>query len=128
MRDGGDRLRAVTVLGTRSRRRPTLPQVRGLACRDGAHRGCAALKAESLPTHRHLTPWAAAGFVLPAERGRGIGARLLLALEHEARQLGYRRIHCGTATAESPPRRCGWRLAERIDHDGIDLGIYDKAL
>lgn len=61
--------------------------------------GVAVLKAESLPTHRHLTPWAAAGLVVPAYRRRGIGQQLLAALTQLARELHYDRIYCGTATA-----------------------------
>ena len=67
-----------------------------------------ALKAWSLPTHRHLEPWAAAGYVLPALRGRGIGAVLLDALASQAFRLGYGSAYCATATAAGLLRRCGW--------------------
>src|SRR5512132_981275 len=48
-----------------------------------AHRPCgiAVLKQESIATHKHLSPWAAAGLVPPSKRRRGIGSRLLAALE-----------------------------------------------
>ncbi|MGH8607612.1 MAG: GNAT family N-acetyltransferase [Gammaproteobacteria bacterium] len=52
-----------------------------MALRHGRVCGIAALKAESIASHRHLSPWAAAGLVKPSERGRGIGAQLLAALE-----------------------------------------------
>jgi len=87
-----------------------------------------ALKAESIVTYSHLSPWAAAGLVKPNERGRGVGAHLLAAIEHEARALGYPHIYCGTSTAESLLRRGGWQLMERINHEGQDLGLYRKAL
>ena len=95
---------------------------------DGNVCGVAALKSESIPSHRHLSPWAAAGLVQPVHRGRGIGVLLLAALEQEARDLGFDSIHCATATAESLLQRCGWQLIERVGHDGQDLGIYGKAL
>ena len=38
--------------------------------------GVAVLKAESIPSHRHLSPWAAAGLVKTSLRGRGIGSVL----------------------------------------------------
>ena len=75
----------------------------------------AALKAESIPTHRHLSPWAAAGLVKPSLRGRGIGSLLLAGLEEHARSQGYAAIHCATATSESLLQRRGYRLLERID-------------
>ena len=88
----------------------------------------AALKAESIASHRHLSPWAAAGLVRPSDRGQGIGTHLLAALEQEARNLGFRHIYCGTSTAESLLQRCAWQLIERIIHEGQGLALYRKAL
>jgi len=99
-----------------------------VAFREGRVCGIAALKAESIASHRHLSPWAAAGLVAPSERGQGIGARLIAALEQEARSLGFQSIYCGTSTAESLLVRCGWQLHERILHEGEPLGIYRKDL
>lgn len=99
-----------------------------VAFREGKACGVAALKAESIRTHRHLSPWAAAGLVQQSERGQGIGARLLVALEQEARDLGFPQIYCGTSTAESLLRRGGWQLIEHIVHEGRSLGVYRKAL
>ncbi|MBI5279567.1 MAG: GNAT family N-acetyltransferase [Burkholderiales bacterium] len=65
-----------------------------VAFREGKVCGVAALKAESITSHRHLSPWAAAGLVTSAERGQGIGAQLLVALEREARALGFGHIYC----------------------------------
>src|SRR5688572_17889736 len=50
--------------------------------------GVAALKAGSISTHAHLTPWIGGGMVAPQYRRRGIGARLVTALEGVARDLG----------------------------------------
>lgn len=99
-----------------------------VALRGGRVCGVAALKAESIASHRHLSPWAAAGLVSPSERRQGIGAQLLEALEREARTLGFRHIYCGTSTAASLLQRCGWQLIESIIHEGQGLGIYRKAL
>ena len=88
----------------------------------------AALKAESIPSHRHLCPWAAAGLVKPALRGHGIGSMLLARLEQQARIQGFAEIHCATATAESLLQRRRWQLVERVTHEGQDLGVYRKGL
>jgi GNAT superfamily N-acetyltransferase len=90
--------------------------------------GIAALKVESIPSHAHLTPWAAAALVEPSRRRGGIGAKLVDALEREAKALGYHHIYCGTSTARTLLRRCGWDLLEEISHDGEALGVYSKAL
>jgi len=99
-----------------------------VALRDGVVCGAAALKAESIESHKHLSPWAAAGFVDPALRGQGIGLRLLHALEAQARTLDFRRIYCGTSSAGNLLRRANWQQVERITHEGKELSIYEKAL
>ncbi|KQY90538.1 GNAT family N-acetyltransferase [Pelomonas sp. Root1444] len=88
--------------------------------------GVCALKAESLPTHRYLTPWAAAGFVIPSHRGKGVGARMLEALVRHAHHLGYKRIYCGTATAVNLLRRSGWSQLEVVEHEGQSLVVFAK--
>ena len=95
--------------------------------RDGVPVGVGALKAESIPTHKNLSPWAAAGFVLPACRGSGIGSLLLEALVRQACALGYSRVYCGTGTAVSLLRRCGWSELERVEHEGEALVVFQKS-
>ena len=80
-----------------------------IICRDGEPIGFGALKRESIPSHAHLTPWAAAGYVVPSCRGQGAGAFRLRALEERAAILGFPRVHCGTSTAVTLLRRAGWR-------------------
>lgn len=99
-----------------------------VALNSGTLCGVAALKAESLASHAHLSPWAAAGFVHPSLRGRGIGGLLLAALEEQARKLAFARIYCGTSTAQNLLQRCGWELSESILHEGKSLGVFSKAL
>lgn len=107
--------------------RDTLP-LAILAFRGEALCGMAALKAEPLPSHPHLTPWAAAGMVAPAHRGQGIGAQLLSGLEDVARGLGFPRIYCCAGTSDSLLLRGGWRLVEQIDADGEQLTVFEKVL
>lgn len=90
--------------------------------------GVAALKAESITTHSHLGPWAAAGLVRPLYRGRGIGTELIRALEGIARNLGYARIYCGTNTAKGLLERQGWQLMDQVKYNGEDVSIYQKVL
>jgi GNAT superfamily N-acetyltransferase len=94
---------------------------------DGVPAGIGALKAESIPSHAHLSPWAAAGFVVPALRGRGIGRVLLDALVAKSRELGFGCVYCGTSTAESLLVRAGWRPVEVIVHHDRPLTIFRSA-
>lgn len=102
-----------------------------VAFKDGRLCGVAALKAGSLDSHAHLTPWAGAGLVDPALRGQGIGRLLLGALAEQARALGFPAVYCGTATARSLLERDGWELIDEAPHpDGAPgtIGIYRRLL
>jgi GNAT superfamily N-acetyltransferase len=90
--------------------------------------GFAALKAESIASHRHLTPWAAAGLVPPEYRGRGVGTALMQALEGAAGRLGYERVYCATGTADRLLLRRGWQLLEEARAGEEEVRIYQKAL
>ena len=121
----GGRGNALSDLTAFAASQSTLP-VGFIAFHENIPVGVAALKAESLPTHRHLCPWAAAGLVLPSHRGRGIGAELLGVLVRHAGMLGYPRVYCGTASAASLLRRSGWSELEVIKHEGETIGIFSK--
>jgi N-acetylglutamate synthase-like GNAT family acetyltransferase len=86
--------------------------------------GVAALKASSIAEFNHLSPWAAAGYVLPQLRGQGIGAALLAALLVEAKRLGYNSVFCATSTAASLLQRQGWRLLQSTVHDGKPISLF----
>jgi GNAT superfamily N-acetyltransferase len=86
--------------------------------------GVAALKASSIAEYSHLSPWAAAGFVLPRLRGQGIGASLLSALLVEANRLGYSSVYCATSTAKSLLHRVGWQFVEQTVHDEKPMFLF----
>ena len=90
--------------------------------------GIAVLKSESIRSHSHLGPWAAAAMVHRDHRGRGIGTALIRAVEDEAKRRGYKQIYCGTSTAARLLERAGWRLMEQVLHDGENVAIYAKVL
>lgn len=95
---------------------------------DGQLRGMAALKRESIASHKHLGPWAAAGLVRPGARRQGIGAALLNALSDTAATLGYGELYCATATSRSLLERLGWTLHEVCIHEGSEMTIFRKGL
>lgn len=86
--------------------------------------GFGALKQVSIPSHLHLSPWAAAGYVVPHRRGQGIGAALLQALVSHAASIGHPIVYCGTSTATTLLERSGWHLLEQVTHADKPLSIY----
>lgn len=94
----------------------------------GSPIGIAALKAASLATHSHLSPWATAGYVVPGRRRAGIGAKLLSALLAEAQRLGFHTVYCATASAVSLLEREGWSQIDAVVHDGETQYIFRRAV
>lgn len=94
--------------------------------------GTAALRAESVTTHPHLTPWLAALLVGPPHRRRGVAESLIAAIEDRARAQGFDRIHVGTGagsgTPESALRRRGWAFVERAPYYVSTVSIFRKLL
>ena len=88
--------------------------------------GIAALKAESIPTHRKLGPWVAAGFVLATHRGKGMGAMLLAEIETAAQRPGYKHVYCGTSTSASLLVRSGWRFRGLSEHNAEQVRKFEK--
>ncbi len=103
-----------------------------VAIYEGEVCGTAALKAESVSTHKHLTPWLAALLVAPAFRRRGVGEQLIAAIEEKASQLGYKCIYVGTGegsgTPESLLRNRGWKFVEKEPYFVSEVSIFQKAL
>jgi GNAT superfamily N-acetyltransferase len=90
--------------------------------------GVAILKRESVSGRPDLSPWAGGGLVLAPYRRRGMGAKLLLALEDVARRMGFQALYCGTATSESLLERCGWTYLAHSDAHGEAVAVYRRTL
>jgi GNAT superfamily N-acetyltransferase len=73
-------------------------------------------------------PWVGGGLVRADLRGQGIGARLLAAIEDEARRLGFATIYCSTRAAQRLLERSGWESLGAITHEGAPLAVYRKAI
>ena len=58
--------------------------------------GCASLVACDLATRAELSPWLAGVFVVPAHRGRGVGAALVGRVIEETRILGFPHLYLYT--------------------------------
>lgn len=95
---------------------------------DGEILGTASLKAKSIETHRHLSPWLAAMFVVERHRGHGINAALVSAIEENAIRLGYEHIYVGARGITSAMLKSGWRLLDEPESERGPIAIYVKDL
>jgi N-acetylglutamate synthase-like GNAT family acetyltransferase len=94
----------------------------------GSPLGIAALRAASMSTHTHLSPWATGGYVVPNRRREGVGGRLLSALLAESARLGFHTIYCATARAMSLLEREDWNRIDAVTHDGEKQYIYTRVV
>ncbi|HEX6141188.1 MAG TPA: GNAT family N-acetyltransferase [Geminicoccaceae bacterium] len=99
-----------------------------VALEDGRLVGTATLRATSLETHRHLSPWLAAMLVRPDRRRRGIGTRLVAAIEDVARSQGFREVFVATDAAGRIVEGRGWERVERARTPCGQIGIYRRTL
>lgn len=91
--------------------------------------GTAALKAESLASHRHLTPWLAALVVAPEHRRKGVATALVASIEREAWGLGFDAIHAAMDAARSGVlKHPGWQAVDTAPTLTGDVTIYRRAL
>ena len=87
-----------------------------------------ALKAESVETHKHLGPWVAALLVTPKYRRQGIRGKLVEALEHLAKELGFKQLYYGADVTDRYLEGNGWEPLERVSYLTGEGSIYRKTL
>lgn len=79
-----------------------------VAFRGGVLVGSASLLIEDVPAWRHLTPWVASVYVVPSERGTGVGSQLVQHVVAVAGQLGVKTVYLLTPGQAEFYRRLGW--------------------
>lgn len=89
--------------------------------------GTISLSDESITTHKHLSPWLAALYVVESERHRGVATQLIAAALDEARRLGFVEVFIGISRAEEFYTARGWEILERVVYHSKPLTIlqYD---
>lgn len=94
---------------------------------DGRVAGTVALRARSVESHEHLSPWVTGLWVAPDLRRHGLGRELLLAITEEAAARGFREIHAVTNTARRLFDKLGWAALEEIAYHGEEVTLYRKS-
>jgi GNAT superfamily N-acetyltransferase len=90
--------------------------------------GTAALKARSIDTHRYLSPWLAAMFVVERYRGQGIGVALIEEIEKNAIRLGYNYVYVGSGGVTPAMRTGGWSLLDESEATRGPIQIFKRNL
>jgi GNAT superfamily N-acetyltransferase len=90
--------------------------------------GSACLVEHDMATRPDLHPWLAGVFVVPEQRGRGVGSALVNHGAARAAALGVSSLFLYTNGAEPVYAKLGWRVRERAFYEGRTVTIMERAL
>jgi predicted N-acetyltransferase YhbS len=90
--------------------------------------GSASLRPFDMKTRKDLSPWLSSVYVPLAQRGKGIGSKLVQAAEAEARRLDIITLHLYTPDKESFYARLGWSKIETTEYRQELVVIMRKRL
>jgi len=100
-----------------------------VALRDGALIGTGSIKLAEPGTRPGLSPWLAGIFIKPDERGSGVGAAIVGALEAHAARLGISAMYLSVGKVPGFYARLGWSVVDRVDSYGVkEVTLMTKAL
>ena len=97
-----------------------------LAMEAGRPQGTASLVFYDMKDHQELSPWLAAVYVLPEQRGRGIGSKLVKTIELLSAHLDVEKLYLFTPDQEGFYARMNWTVLERTRHREKDVAIMVK--
>jgi predicted N-acetyltransferase YhbS len=106
-------------------RREGLP-ITFVARRGAAFVGTASLDLSDLPSHDHLSPWLASVYVLPTERGAGVGAALIARVLAHAETCGVAEVFLWTAGDAGLYARRGWETMAMAQLAGRSITIMRR--
>ena len=105
-------------------RKNALPLALLARTEEGLVAGVGALRKESVPSHRHLSPWITGLLVARPFRAYGVASALVARLEDEARRLGFPQLHVATDAAAGIVERRGWKAIDRAPTLREETSIY----
>lgn len=96
---------------------------------DGQLLGAGSIKLDEPGTKEGLSPWLGGIYVKANQRGLGLGALIVTALEDKARELGVTDLYLSADTAEGFYLRLGWHTLELLESFGVrDVVLMSKRL
>lgn len=101
-----------------------------VATRRRAVIGCVAVSSCDLETHRHLRPWLASLYVLPAARGKGLAEGLIMAAVDWASARRERDLYLYAVHGRLTRRyaRLGWLPLDRFRCGRTDFEVMRRPL
>ena len=99
-----------------------------LAMEDGRPLGTASLVFYDMKDSQELSPWLSAVYVLPEQRGRGIGTKLVKSIELLSAHLDVEKLYLFTPDQEGFYTRMNWTVLERTRHREKDVAIMVKEI
>ncbi len=88
--------------------------------------GMIALKTSDLESRPNLSPWLAGLYVDKKHRSKGVGTKLVLAIEKEAARLGVSKIFLYTPDAKDFYSKLSWIVRERTECQGYSVTVMEK--
>jgi GNAT superfamily N-acetyltransferase len=100
-----------------------------LVCMDeNTFLGTATLRGESGTMMPDVGPWLTHLYVPPVARGRGVGTRLIRAIEAEALRHGFSQVYAVTAQAAALFQRLGWSVLQQVEYQGDPVTVLRRDL
>lgn len=90
--------------------------------------GTVSLKKYDMDNREQYTPWLASMYVREDMRKKGIGAKLVEAIEDKAKDLGIKTLYLYTPDAKGYYSRFGWQILETVWYRGTNVTVMVKDL
>jgi len=88
--------------------------------------GMIALKTSDLESRPNQSPWLAGLYVDKKHRSKGVGTKLVLAIEKEAARIGVSKLFLYTPDAEDFYSKLSWIVRERTEWQGYSVTVMEK--
>jgi len=99
-----------------------------IASEEGKPIGMGALKLSDLESRPNLSPWLAGLYVHQGHKNRGVGTRLVRAIEQKAAQLKVNKLYLFTPETEKFFLLLDWAIKERTEWQGRSVTVMDKVI
>ena len=99
-----------------------------IALWDDLPAGTASIYVQDMSIHPELSPWLAAVYVPVDHREKGIGSKLVGAIENISRSLQISRLYLWTPDKEHFYSQLNWSVVERLVHLHQKVALMTKAI
>lgn len=90
--------------------------------------GTASLRVHDMDILTELSPWLGGVYVARNHRQKGVGRRLVRAVEQKALELGHRSIYLFTVDQAPMYARLGWKALKQLEYHGHPVVVMHKPI